>query len=184
MAEAKKRLAHTFTFVGVTEVCVNSYSAFVRKHAFYPYRASTFFSRALTAAVRGTVSYRPCLIAYKIPTSAGICSLLFFSTLSRYMGSIWLAARVFGWGEAAVFRSLVHPVHGFRTERAEKRKAVPFTSGEVSASARAEVEAKEACDVVVREGGGAGEGCCATLHCAALRCAVEITITHPYTPEC
>jgi hypothetical protein len=136
VAEAKRRLATTFTLVGVTEVYVGV-------------TLSIVLGRAPTMRLSSLVPNRwsPLLPRSTDPFCTCVC--LPITRVSRYVGSIWLASRVFGWGDGAVIDALAHPVSGFRTGLAEKRKAVPFAAEAVDPGARADVEAKEACDVAV-----------------------------------
>ena len=76
----------------------------------------------------------------------------FVGVTENYIPSLWLLQRVFGWGESAVFGSLVHPRSGFRTFSAAKRGVVPFSSSDEGLDGvRAFVLSREKCDVALHQ---------------------------------
>lgn len=73
----------------------------------------------------------------------------FVGATERYVASLWLLQRVFGWGEAVLFQSLVHPKVGFRTLSAAKRGVVPFKATDDFGTLRALISSREVCDVAL-----------------------------------
>lgn len=76
----------------------------------------------------------------------------FVGITEDYVASLWLLQRVFGWGEPAVFGSLVRPKRGFRTTMARKRGVVPFSPDDSGLGGlRAVISRRETCDVAIHE---------------------------------
>ena len=75
----------------------------------------------------------------------------FVGTTESYVASLWLAQRVFGWGEGIVFDSLVHPREGFKTKYAINTHLIPFKSSDVDKIELERILAGELCDSAVHD---------------------------------
>mmetsp|Transcript_28295 Transcript_28295/g.36602 ORF Transcript_28295/g.36602 Transcript_28295/m.36602 type:complete len:450 (+) Transcript_28295:61-1410(+) len=90
-------------------------------------------------------------LAVKEARTRLLVTFTFVGTTELYEASLWMLQQVFGWGEAIILDSLLHPSKGFRTKHATQAHIIPFKHQDVSIPVKEFILKKEYCDGQVHE---------------------------------